>query len=386
MKAASSLEAAFFLRENQDPTCRKIMAQKRIAVFVSPHGFGHAARASAILRSLSESTICSEIHLYTTVPRWFFRLPGAPPIVYHHILTDIGMVQRTPFEEDLEATLKALGDFLPFNDALLHDLVEQMISSKIDVIVTDISPLAIVVADRSGRRCILIENFTWDWIYQGYAAQWPELVPYIDTFSALYSKVDLRIQTQPYCLGVPGSLVVPPISRRPSQRISEIRRQLDLPEGRPLVVVTLGGSHQQQDFIDRLEAAEDLCFVVPGAAKRTLCRKNIRLLPFESRLCHPSLMCAADVVVGKLGYSTLAEVYRSRTPFAFIPRPEFPESPILERFVHRHLPHTRIPLDRFRSCEWIPRVQELAALPKAPFETKGTEPATTVAEHILALA
>jgi len=358
---------------------------RKIAVFVSAHGFGHAARVAAILESLAEAETPTEFQIYTTVPRRFFESSTGPPFAYRHVVSDIGMIQRTPFEEDLEATLEALGGFLPFRKDLLDDIVEQVRAAGTHAIVVDISPLGIAVAERSRRPCILIENFTWDWIYQGYSAQWPQLEPYIEALSDLYSRVDLRIQTEPYCFDVPSGVVVPPISRRPSQSLSEIRCLLDPPESRPLVVVTLSGHRLEPGLIDRLQEADDLCFVIAGAAEQPIRRQNLRLLPYESRICHPSLLSAADVVVGKLGYSTLAEVYRSRTPFAFVPRPQFPESPILERFLSQHLPHAAISLDRFESCDWIPRVRELAALPKPDLEATNPQAARIVANHILEL-
>jgi hypothetical protein len=55
----------------------------RLAVFVSPHGFGHAARAAALLAALREQRRELDVTLYTTVPvgssssLFLFRLPTA---------------------------------------------------------------------------------------------------------------------------------------------------------------------------------------------------------------------------------------------------------------------------------------------------------------------
>jgi hypothetical protein len=53
---------------------------------------------------------------------------------------------------------------------------------------------------------------------------------------------------------------------------------------------------------------------------------------------HPNLVAASDLVIGKLGYSTIAEVYQAGTAFAYLRRPRFPESPILEAFVREYIP------------------------------------------------
>ena len=48
------------------------------------------------------------------------------------------------------------------------------------------------------------------------------------------------------------------------------------------------------------------------------------------------------MVVGKLGYSTVAECYRAGTPLAYIRRPHFPESPVLEQFVRTEMECTAL--------------------------------------------
>ena len=43
-----------------------------LAFFVSAHGFGHAARASAIISALAKRQENSCSTLFTSVPDWFF--------------------------------------------------------------------------------------------------------------------------------------------------------------------------------------------------------------------------------------------------------------------------------------------------------------------------
>jgi len=45
----------------------------RIAYFVTPHGFGHAARAAAVMVALQEIDPTIQFDIFTQVPRWFFQ-------------------------------------------------------------------------------------------------------------------------------------------------------------------------------------------------------------------------------------------------------------------------------------------------------------------------
>ncbi len=67
------------------------MRTKRIAYFISPHGFGHAARAAAVMEVLSEIDTGVQFEIFTTVPSWFFQDSMSAPYAYHHLVTDIGL-------------------------------------------------------------------------------------------------------------------------------------------------------------------------------------------------------------------------------------------------------------------------------------------------------
>ncbi|TNF77411.1 MAG: hypothetical protein EP299_04745 [Acidobacteria bacterium] len=139
-----------------------------IAYFVSPHGFGHAARSVAVMEALRALRPDTRIEIFTTVPAWFFEDSGLSPITLHPVLTDVGLVQTSSLEEDPAATARALADFLPFTDGRVTRLAETVEAAGCRLLVTDISPLGPAVAARAGIPGVLVESFTWDWIYRGY--------------------------------------------------------------------------------------------------------------------------------------------------------------------------------------------------------------------------
>jgi hypothetical protein len=87
----------------------------RIAVFVSPHGFGHAARSSAVMAEAHRRSGAT-FDLFTTVPEWFFGESIAGGFRYHDVVVDVGFRQRSALEFDLPATVAALREHLPFDD------------------------------------------------------------------------------------------------------------------------------------------------------------------------------------------------------------------------------------------------------------------------------
>ena len=53
---------------------------KRIAYFISPHGFGHAARAAAVMQAISDTDAAVGFEIFTTVPSWFFQARCDPSV------------------------------------------------------------------------------------------------------------------------------------------------------------------------------------------------------------------------------------------------------------------------------------------------------------------
>ena len=91
---------------------------------------------------------------------------------------------------------------------------------------------------------------------------------------------------------------------------------------------------------------------------------NLVLLPHHSDLFHPDIVNACDAVVGKLGYSTLAEIYHAGVPYGYIPRSSFKESDVLEVFVKEQMSGIAIPETEFQGGSWMSVLPEILSLPR----------------------
>jgi hypothetical protein len=146
-------------------------------------------------------------------------------------------------------------------------------------------------------------------------------------------------------------------------------------------MVTMGGTPAAFDFLARLQEKKEIRFLLPGIDTKMRQEGNLILLPARSRFRHPDLIAAADAVVGKVGYSTLAEIYHSGVPFGFVSRPHFPEAAPLADFVSRHMPAREIDVRDFEHGRWISDLASLLALPhRPPARPNGAEP---IADFVL---
>jgi hypothetical protein len=317
-----------------------------------------------------------DIHfeLFTTCRSWIFEDTLTRPFGYHEVRTDVGVVQLSPLEEDVEATLLALNRFMPFDPEMVSDLVVRVKRLGCRAIVCDISPLGIAVAKGAGLPCVLIENFTWDFIYEPYMLTVPELEPHVHYLRTIFSQADYHIQTAPMCRTSDRAMPVPPISRKPRTAPGQIRKLLNIPDGAKMVLVSMGGVPDKFRFLQRLSDKLDAYLVIPGANGAASDNDKVIPLPAHSRFFHPDLLQAVDLLLGKAGYSTIAEAYHSGTPFAYVPRPKSPESPALERFIADHLPSRAVSAKAYDEGRWIDRLPDLLRMqPAAPSAENGAD-------------
>lgn len=338
----------------------------KIAYFITPHGFGHASRSAAVMEALLRH--CSEIRfeIFTTCPIQIFTDTLGDRFGYHPVKTDIGLVQVSPLIEDLAATCDQLDLLLPFDSKWVDELAAQVKRLDCRLVICDIAPLGIGVARVTGLPSVLIENFTWDWVYESYLAQWPRLKPHIDYLADLVKHVDHHIQTPPLCNPLSSAVRMGPMSRIPRKSSTQIRKQLGVSQEKSLVLISMGGVSDRFEFLSKLPVDLDWHLVIPGADALPHPHEKVITLPKHSHFFHPDLMAAADALIGKAGYSTVAEAYHTGTPFGYIRRPESPESAVLEDFMKSHMPSIAIPTESYASGQWVDYLPEVLRLPRGP--------------------
>ncbi|MCP5046377.1 MAG: hypothetical protein GY940_04340, partial [bacterium] len=79
----------------------------------------------------------------------------------------------------------------------------------------------------------------------------------------------------------------------------------------------------------------------------------------DSDFFHPDLIAASDTVIGKPGYSTVAEVFQSGVPFGYVTRENFRESQVMDSFIKDQMSGFPVPESRFHSGAWLKLLPEL---------------------------
>ena len=350
----------------------------RLACFISSHGFGHATRFVAVAEALRRLGGAHEFHIYSQAPAWLFR-ELEPAARHHPVEVDPGLVQADALFVDLEATEDQLRERIPFDESLVDELSRSVESHGCEAVLCDIAPIGLAVAKRAGLASVLVENFTWDWIYR--ELDGVSLGRYADYLQEHFEAATWRIQVEPLCRLTKNDLRANPVSRRPRMSRAAVRQRLGLTGDERVVLLTFGGTAPNELPLDQLrERWPYVRFLVAGAGTSAFAAGVTTLAP-DCGIDHPSLIGAVDAVIGKAGYSTIAETYAAGVPFACLPRPGFPESPHLEAFVETQMPSIRIRAGLLCGNAWVGRLDELFAL-RAADQVRGANGDEQVARFL----
>src|SRR5262249_44139036 len=151
-----------------------------VAYFITAHGFGHATRACAVMAAAQALEPDLHFDIFTAAPEFVFRDSLLGHFTVHQAVTDIGLVQKSALIEDAAATAAKLDEFLPFDTFLFRSWADWLERLQCELVVCDIAALGLAVAEAAGLPSLLIENFTWDWVYRAYASEAPALAGHAD--------------------------------------------------------------------------------------------------------------------------------------------------------------------------------------------------------------
>ncbi len=302
-------------------------------------------------------------HVFSDIPQSLLvEALGPSGFTYHVLRMDVGLIQRTLLCEDLDGTAAALDALYPLDAAAVTALAGQLQALSCEWVLCDIAPVGLVAAREAGVPSVLIENFTWDWIYAGYASAAPAIARHAPYLKGLFDTAGLRITTAPACERVPGSHGVGTISRAPRQSAAVVRKMLGAEEDEPLLLFNLGLDDAMLALAEWPDALARVRMIVP--VPDISAQSNAQLICIEAhgRFYYPDLMHACDGVVGKVGYSTVAEAYHAGVPYAYLSRSMFRESAPLKAFIDAEMPSVSLGADALTGEAWRKALPELMRL------------------------
>ena len=319
-----------------------------IFFYISGHGFGHASRQIEIINALGTAAPDLEIVVRSSVPEWLFDRTLRCTVRVEPGECDTGVAQVDSLHLDARETIARASSF--YEDLAPRAAHEAALIRRHDgrLLISDAPPLACAAAAEAGIPSIVVSNFTWDWIYEGYEEAlrgYPALVPQIQQA--------YRMATAAWRLPMHGGFEtfapdavadVPFVARHAGHARADVRRAFDLPGDRPVVLFSFGGLGLHELDLGRLDCLDRYDVVLTpheASTLRTTSRPGVHVIAeprlYGSGFRYEDLVAAADVVLTKPGYGIIAECLANDAAILYTSRGHFREYDLLVGAMPRFL-------------------------------------------------
>jgi L-arabinokinase len=363
-----------------------------VAFYISGHGFGHASRQVELINALGARRPDLSIVVRTSAPAWLFDRTARVPITLVTGECDTGVVQIDSLRLDEAATIARAVEFYSTLDERSRAEAALLARDDCRLVISDAPPLACEAAAMAGIPSFVVTNFTWDWIYQGYApesAGAPRLVPAIQQ---AYRRDDAAWRLPMHGLFEPFANIVdvPFIARHARHERDDVRRTLGLPLDRPLVLSSFGGYGVRGFDAATLDCLEtygvalthrdgDDRLASPPAGVYQISEAHL----YGSGLRYEDLVAACDIVATKPGYGIIAECIANSTAVLYTSRGHFVEYDVLVAEMPRYLRCGYIDHAALFGGRWCATLDRIMSTPP-PLERPATNGAEVIAEMITA--
>lgn len=355
--------------------------------YISGHGFGHASRDIEVINAFGAAHPGIGLVVRTSAPRWLFDRTVRPPITFIEGDCDTGVVQIDSLRLDAAATIRRAAEFyaeLPARAAVEADLLRRHDAA---LVIADAPPLACTAAAAAGVPSIVLSNFTWDWIYEGYAAELDAAPHLIRIIEDAYRLADCgwRMPMHGGFQTFDCVVDVPFIARHATQPTALVRERLGLPADGPLALSSFGG-YGVRDFDPARLDCLDLCGVVltghtaPPGLPAGVWFIDERAI-YEAGFRYEDLVAAVEIVVTKPGFGIIAECIANRTAMLYTSRGRFVEYDVMVKEMPRVLRAEFIAQPDLLAGHWRAAIQRLLAHPPPPDQPR-TDGAAVVAQMI----
>ncbi len=323
---------------------------------ISAHGFGHAAQTIPVLNALGKKMADIQVILRTQVPRQVFEAQLQTKWELQPIQQDVGCIQRGPLDIDKEKTWRSYQEFHEDWEDRVDQEARAMTAVGADVVLSNISYLALAAAARAHRPGVGLASLSWDQVLGHFvdqslpfSEQHREVIEFIQGEYAkslgvirLYPAIEMPAFHHSIDTG-PSVLMAPPSPQN-------IRDQLPISGEEKIVLLAFGGVPLQRLPLKSLHDCQGFHFVI-GGLPPNLARGRISRLE-DLSIPIGDILPQADIVMTKPGYATVMTAIHQRIPLVYVRRHHFADEQRLVDYAERYGQAQEMTRSDFQTGNW----------------------------------
>lgn len=340
----------------------------RIWCSISSHGFGHAAQVIPVLNNLARILPDTQVILRTHVPESFFRDRLTMDWTVSPSRQDIGCIQEGPLSIQIE---KTWAEHRQFHLAWPHTVEQEAHTIKAarpDLILSNISYLAIEAGARLHIPTIALGSLSWDRVLEYFQDHdTDEHRHVVKQIRHSYGQADSLLHVTPSIDMKAFSRIHPigPLSLEVTATPQKLRHIIGASPDETVVLVGFGGIPFETLPFTTMNQLMGYHIIVDGVVPPEYSMvHSIQSLPIP----FSTIVASADIILTKPGYSTILEAVSHGTAVVFVRRYNFVDEEPLVRYLTRYGRGIELSQEDFLAGRWQHALQTAATLP-APSES-----------------
>ena len=315
---------------------------KRIAYYITAHGYGHGTRSCDIINALHSAAPDVSITVKTDLPPAFMQSRLPPAIELIPGAFDVGLIQKDSIQVDLPASLHAVEEIYSHEKELIDHETDFINRENIDIIVADIPAIPLMAGKRANVPTIATGNFGWDWIYSDFVQHDPRWQIYVEKFRQAYQQTDLLLR-QPFAepmAAFPNRIDLPLLAKPGTNRREHIAKQTGANPSKKWVLLSFTTLNLETHALEKIShlGKYEIFSVEPLEWPNT----NIRCIK-RSMASFADTLASVDVVITKPGFGIVSECVANEKPIIYTRRENFLEYPVLVEGIKRYCRNAFIP-------------------------------------------
>ncbi|MFH1761785.1 MAG: hypothetical protein ABIA63_11860 [bacterium] len=312
-----------------------------IAFYITGHGLGHISRQTLVIREILKIRPVSKIFIRSKAHSWYIKGELGDKVHHTPVACDTGVRQIDSLQLLKYESLKDFHTFYKNRTIFYKQELSFIRKNKISLIVTDFSHFAMELAGKAGIPCIGITNFTWDYIYEQYTAEYPEFAWIPGKIREMHKSCTevFRLPFNHVFKGFKKIADIPMIAHFSAKKKKAIKAELCVPRNKKCVLISFGGFSIQDFSSDWIRKQNSYFFMANETSNLSipgLINFNFEFIK-KSGLEYCDLVKAADVVVTKPGYGIISECLANKTGIIYTSRGPFREYSRLVKHIKKYL-------------------------------------------------
>lgn len=337
------------------------MPPQHLLVDISAHGFGHLAQTAPVLNALRlrmpdlQLTICSGLsqeQLSLRIHAPFTYLPGA---------SDFGLCMQNAMDVDVPESIKRYQVFHAHWDHALAEYAQKITRIKADLILANISYLALAAAQRAQVPALAMCSLNWFDIVTPYASTSSTFTEIQRQMLAAYNSAAVFLRLTP---GMPMPHIqhltaIGPIATQGKKNRDLLHTKLGIASSQQLILVAMGGL--PMPLPKTWPELPGYHWIVPREAslqrEDMACLESIDM-PFSD------VLASCDCVLTKSAYGVFVEATLCDTPVIYVERPDWPEEVCLVDWLKQNHRSRRISREQFEQGTFGSTIHALLQAPR----------------------